>query len=758
MSGLKVLLLGSGAREHAMAEAILASARIEELVAAPGNAGFNCRCIDLDIANPALVVATAMAEEIDLVVVGPEVPLMAGVADALATAEIACFGPTAEAAMLEGSKSFTREFAQAHNIPGPIWKRFTNSKDAIAWYREFGKEVVVKADGLAAGKGVIVPESREETLEAIVELLDNKTLGEAGATILLEERLVGEEISVFAVSDGTEFALLSTAQDHKRVGEGDVGPNTGGMGAFAPVPGASKYEAEIIEKFIKPVVDGMAAADTPYVGVIYAGLMLCDDGPRLIEYNCRFGDPEAQVIIPLIQSDFLDLIEAVAKGTLRSYELDIASDSYSAGVVLASKGYPVKPKLGAELVDPVCRVGQKVYYAGVAQDGNSLRSAGGRIATATAIAATLPEAIEGCYEVIDQMAGAEMFARQDIGFRHYERSSSAYERAGVSIDAGAETTRRIASAVKSTHTEAVVGSLGGFGGVLDVSNLSDLDQPVLVASTDGVGTKTLLAEQMNMWEGIGSDIVNHCINDVLVQGAKPLFFMDTVASAKLDPEVVGRVVDGMAESCRQANCVLLGGETAEMGDLLTHGGVDVSGTLVGAAAGTKLLPTPNIKPGHLLVGLASSGLHTNGYTLARKVVSGVDLNGALPGGTDISIGEALLAPHRSYLQSLERVLETVDGLAHITGGGFIENLPRVLPEGCGAVVNTSSWEVPALFNYLVSVSGISQDEAYRVFNMGVGMVAIVDPAKFSDFESGVDEDIKVIGEVTSSPGVELNHD
>lgn len=334
-------------------------------------------------------------------------------------------------------------------------------------------------------------------------------------------------------------------------------------------------------------------------------------------------------------------------------------------------------------------------------------------------------------------------------------ANNAYAQAGVSLRSGAATTKRISAAVKSTHDERVVSGLGSFGGVFALSDLATMNEPLLVATTDGVGTKTVIAEQLDRWEGCGADIVNHGINDVLVQGARPLFFLDTVASAILDPEIVGRVVDGMAEACREAGCVLLGGETAEMPDVLTAGSVDIAGTMVGVVERADLLPRAGIKPGHHLVGLASSGLHTNGYSLARKVVAEMDLEDRLPGGVGESIGDALLAVHRSYLEPLRAALADglVDALAHITGGGLIDNLPRILPDGMGANIDTTAWTQPALFKFLIARSGLTYTEAHQVLNCGIGMVAVVAPDHLVSFTAAVAEDVFVIGEVIDHDGI-----
>ncbi|MDH4077197.1 MAG: phosphoribosylformylglycinamidine cyclo-ligase, partial [Acidimicrobiia bacterium] len=399
-------------------------------------------------------------------------------------------------------------------------------------------------------------------------------------------------------------------------------------------------------------------------------------------------------------------------------------------------------------------------HAGTRMEGDQLVSTGGRVLSVVATGADLAQALDRAYSVVDQITGNGLFARSDIGWRHAPRPArkkSAYAEAGVSFDAGLAAHNRLAQAVKTTHDERVVAGHGSFGGVFDVSALSKLRSPLLVASTDGVGTKTLITRELGRWEDCGADIVNHCINDVLVQGARPLFFLDSLGSAVLDPEVVGRIVDGMAAACREAECVLLGGETAEMPDMFNAGSVDVIGTMVGYVDRPNLLPTDAIAPGHKLVGLASSGLHTNGYSLARKVFSGMDLTEPLPGGTGETIGDALLAVHRSYLKPLSAALEAglIDGMAHITGGGFVDNIPRVLPPGCGAAIDSSAWRRPVLFNYLISRSGMTDDEAHRVLNCGIGMVLVVAPDQVDELQAAIPEPTWVIGEVTLGRSVSI---
>ncbi len=336
-----------------------------------------------------------------------------------------------------------------------------------------------------------------------------------------------------------------------------------------------------------------------------------------------------------------------------------------------------------------------------------------------------------------------------------ETAEDAYAAAGVSFSAGDEAIEQIADAVKETHNDRVVAGVGSFGGVFDIANMG-MDQPLLVSSTDTCGTKTVLAAELNMWEGIGADITNHGVNDVLVQGARPLFMLDTISAGQLDPDIVGVVVRSMAAACKENGCVLLGGETAEVPDLIVPGGVDVAGTMVGAVDRKDLLPSPDIAAGDVLVGLESNGLHTNGYSLARKLGASHGFENPVP-GSDVPLGEALLAPHRSYLAPLTHALDAglIKSLAHLTGGGFPDNIPRCLPPGLGAHVDTSTWETPPLFQWLQAEAGVGMVEAHRIWNMGIGMVAIVAPEDVEAFRTAVPEATYIVGSVTDSEGVTL---
>ncbi len=330
---------------------------------------------------------------------------------------------------------------------------------------------------------------------------------------------------------------------------------------------------------------------------------------------------------------------------------------------------------------------------------------------------------------------------------------NAYAQAGVDIDAGNRATKLMAQAVRSTYGAEVLAGIGAFGGLYDAAALKAMDAPVLVASTDGVGTKTKVAARLNRWDSIGQDLVNHCVNDILVQGARPLFFLDYVASSRLLPEQIASIVGGVAAACREVGCALLGGETAEMPGVYEAGEIDLAGTIIGVVERGKIIDGSAIQPGDALLALPASGLHTNGFSLARRVLADLDWNEPLPelGGT---IGDALLALHRAYLDPVQRLWGAgiaIRGMAHITGGGVIDNLPRILPGGTGARIQRGAWTEPPIFGLIQEVGAVSDDEMFRVFNMGLGMILVVSSEQAAAAQAVVAEAARV-GEIVAGDG------
>ncbi|NNM72957.1 phosphoribosylamine--glycine ligase [Enterovirga aerilata] len=423
---MNILLIGSGGREHALARAIQASPLCTRLVTAPGNPGTAQHGTNaaIDVADHAAVIELCRREAIDFVVVGPEAPLVAGIVDALSAAGIRAFGPSRAAAQLEGSKAFTKELAREFGIPTAGFARFTDAAAAKRYVRQEGAPIVVKADGLAAGKGVVVAATVEEA-EAAVEAMLGGSLGEAGAEVVIEECLVGEEASFFALCDGGHAVPLGTAQDHKRAFDGDQGPNTGGMGAYSPAPVLTPaLEAEVMETIIRPTLDGMRERGTPFTGILYAGLMITAEGPKLIEYNVRLGDPEAQVILPRMRTDILAAMVAAADGVLDEVEISW-SDFAALTVVMAAKGYPGAVEKGSAIrgvEDANRRDLVTVFHAGTALRGEELVANGGRVLAVTALAPTIAEAQAKAYEAVRAIDWPAGFYRTDIGRRAVEHS------------------------------------------------------------------------------------------------------------------------------------------------------------------------------------------------------------------------------------------------------------------------------------------------------------------------------------------------
>jgi phosphoribosylamine--glycine ligase len=428
---MRILVVGGGGREHALCWAIAASPLCDKLYCAPGNAGIaqEAECVAIGAEDVDALVAFATGNAIDLVVVGPEAPLVLGLVDRLDAAGIKAFGPRANAAMLEGSKGFMKDLCARYGIPTAAYARFDDAEAARAYIREQGAPIVVKADGLAAGKGVTVAQTVDEALAAVDQAMGDKAFGDAGAELVIEAFMDGEELSFFALVDGRTALPLAGAQDHKAVGDGDTGPNTGGMGAYSPAPSLTpELEAEVMARIVGPTVEGMAADGCPYTGVLYAGLMLTSEGPKLLEYNVRFGDPECQVLMMRLRSDIVPALVAACDGTLKSFDLRWSGDS-ALTVVLAANGYPGSYAKGSEIggLDAAAATGAMVFHAGTVAEGDRVLANGGRVLNVTARGATITQAQANAYRAVDAIDWPDGFCRSDIGWRTVARETQSSE-------------------------------------------------------------------------------------------------------------------------------------------------------------------------------------------------------------------------------------------------------------------------------------------------------------------------------------------
>jgi phosphoribosylamine--glycine ligase/phosphoribosylformylglycinamidine cyclo-ligase len=680
---------------------------------------------------------------------------VAGIEGFFRAVGIRCFGPSKAAARMEGSKAFSKDFMQRHGIPTAAFRNFQEYEPAREYLDSVNHNVVIKADGLAAGKGVIIPTTKEEAHDALKKIMVAREFGSAGSQVVIEEFLEGEELSVLSFSDGYTIRSLPPAQDHKRAFDGDQGPNTGGMGCYAPTRVASKeLIAQIDREIVQPTVDSMRREGMPFVGMLFTGLMITENGPKVLEYNVRGGDPETETLLPLL-SDDTDLAKVMLACTehwLDGVELKVES-KFAATVVACAEGYPdTYAKNRPITVHKMPQDNTFVFHAGTSRrDDKQVLTTGGRVIACTATAVTLEEAVANAYKGMDKIKFPGMHFRRDIAHRAFKRKDQdnkahlspeqmTYASAGVSIDAGNNLVSRIKPFVKSTSRPGADAIIGGFGGGFELARAGyDAKSPMIIGAIDGVGTKLKIAHAMNVHDTVGIDLVAMNVNDLVVQGAEPLMFLDCYTCSILDVDIATAFVRGVCEGCRISRCALVGGETAEMPGLLSGTEYDAVGAAIGALdipGGKRILPdTESMVAGDVLLGLASNGVHSNGFSLVRRIVekSHLSLSDSAPWDVQTTVGRSLLTPTRIYVVSLLQAVQRdlVKGMAHITGGGLVENVPRTLPTHLAAEIDASAWTRPAVFDWLQRAGNVSDEEMSRAFNNGLGMVLVV-----SDVASG----------------------
>ncbi|KAH9898153.1 aminoimidazole ribonucleotide synthetase [Cubamyces lactineus] len=775
MSALRILVIGSGGREHALAWKLSQSPNVDRIFVCPGNGGTALESkttnVNLSASDFPALVDFALKNEVSLVLPGPEQPLVDGIETFFRKVGIPVFGPTALAARMEGSKAFSKAFMDRHEIPTAKFKVFQSSEvdQAIEYVRTCGFKVVLKASGLAAGKGVLLPETVDEAIAGLKEIMVDNVFGAAGQEVVVEELLTGPEVSVLAFSDGYTVTPLPAAQDHKRIGEGDTGPNTGGMGAYAPAPVATPdIMARITKEVLQPTITGMRKEGFPFVGMLFTGLMITENGPKVLEYNVRFGDPETEALVLLLdpETDLASILLACAERRLDSVNVK-TRQGYGVSVVLASQGYPGSYAKGKEITIGQMPQDVVAFHAGTSAVGGKVVTSGGRVLVVSAYAPTLQGALDAAYAGVANINFEGKVFRRDIAHRALKAKPTTgltYAQAGVSVDAGNALVEAIKPYVRATRRPGADAEIGGFGGVFDLKATGYKD-PVLVSGTDGVGTKLRVAMDVGLHDFVGIDLVAMSVNDLLVQGAEPLYFLDYFACSKLDVATAARVVKGIADGCVQAGCALIGGETAEMPSMYHGDDYDLAGFAVGAVERDLILPQPTIAPGDVLLGLPSSGLHSNGFSLVRKVValSGLSYSDPCPWDASLTLGRALLEPTRIYIKSVLPAAQAglLKGMSHITGGGFVENIPRVLPKGMGCFIDASTWELPPVFRLLMQHGGVEPLEMARTFNNGLGMVLVVAPDMASRaieaLQNAGEKNVYRIGEVTAQSGVEMRN-
>ena len=744
MGELSILLIGDGGREHALAWKLSQSVQVKAIYAVPGNGG-TASC--LKVTNVSTVsssdfprlVQFAVDNAIDLVVPGPEAPLVNGIEDIFKRAGIPCFGPSQAAARLEGSKSYSKTFMMKYGIPTASFANFTEFDAATEYLERINHNVVIKASGLAAGKGVIIPESKDEARQALKRIMVDKEFGNAGSEVVIEEYLTGDELSILTFCDGYSMCSLPMAQDHKRIYDGDQGPNTGGMGCYAPTNIATAELARVVdEQVLKPTLAGMRKEKSPFRGLLFTGLMITSSGPKVLEYNVRFGDPETQTLLPLMSpdTDLAEIMLACVNGYLDGCEIRLQK-KYCTTVVLAAGGYPGSYKKDVPMNVSKAPEGSTIFHAGTKLDKDSLRSTGGRVIAVSSLGGSLKSAVNAAYAALDlgviQFDG--MFYRKDIAHRAFRQRATpgmTYAQSGVDITAGNDFVEKIKKAVASTKRPGAEAEIGGFGGEVDLSQCGYPGAPIIVGAIDGVGTKLAVAQIMKRHDTVGIDLVAMNVNDLVVQGATPLMFLDYYGCSKLQPSIASSFVQGVAKGCQQAGCALVGGETAEMPGMYQGDDYDAAGCAIGTVTHEDKLPRmSSMVPGDILLGLSSSGVHSNGFSLVRRIVqrSGLAYSDPAPWDPKQLLGEALLTPTEIYVKSLLPTLGEIKGLAHITGGGLLENVPRMLPDRLAAEIEFGSWTVPPVFEWLRTTGDVTGKEMLRTFNCGIGMVIAVDGNK-----------------------------
>ena len=801
---VNILIIGNGGREHAIAMALLrypsSIVKIMDIhlyyYGTHPNPGLDFLTQTFILRNIDCVDYSDLMESIslyriDMAIIGPEAYLADGVVDLLHTVGVKCIGPTKLLSQLETSKIFTRIHIKNHSQLrkyNPDFTVFNPANDNTRWVGEREKYIlslldsyekayggyVVKADGLCGGKGVLV--SGDHLSNTGQALSHCSNLIKQGKNFIIEQKLLGKEFSLMSFSDGNCIKSMPVIQDFKRVYEGDKGPNTGGMGSisyknfmmdFLNTSDISEAH-KINETIIKSIQE---TTKQKYIGIIYGSFIKIDDqngqydtNIKIIEYNCRFGDPECINALSLLKTNLYDIFSHMSQGTLNTCPI-FYSREFTVCRYLVPDGYPNNPVKDKEVTITCKRnlhknfiLNNNIIFASISPSSFAIYSDksvfkmylnGSRTIAIIGKGDSFSSAINQI-EKTSALISGPLFSRTDIGTgmdniqkNKNDKSNNvtksndvfSYANSGVDIDKGNEVVQNIQSYVQSTYNDASrFDNYGDFGGMFRFRPSSD---SVLVSSTDGVGTKSILAEYILGDEGLynlGKDLVNHCVNDILVKGARPLFFLDYFASSKLKPKQVELFVKGASEACKDVDCVLIGGETAEMPGVYREGRVDLVGTIVGEVKEQSIIDgKKNIKKGDILIGLRSSGPHTNGYSFIRSLLNAGKID------EDFCRNMGLLNPHRCYYKDIQKIIQLpvqpslepeqniIHALCHITGGGLIDNPKRVLPPNMEIQWNWKDYNMGSCFTKLQEVSGIDDMEMRRIFNCGIGIIIFISP-------------------------------
>ncbi|TRZ10499.1 hypothetical protein HGM15179_016612 [Zosterops borbonicus] len=715
----RVLVIGSGGREHALAWKLAQSSHIKHVFVAPGNAGtadngkiFNSAVL---VSNHTIVTQFCKDHNIGLVLVGPEALLAAGIADDLRAAGLCCFGPCARAARVASHSSSSRAFLQRHGLPTARWRAFSSPQEACRFITSTDFPArVVRAQRPAARTEVTIAASKEEACRAVQEIMQDRMFGDM---VVIEELLQGEELSCSCFTDGVTVVSMPPAQPHKRLQDGDRGPTTAGMGSYCPVPQVPEALLEQIRDILQHIVDSLRQEGAAYVGVLQASLMLTKEGVKILNFKCQFGDPQCQVILPLLENDFYEVIQAAIDGKLCSC-MPVWSENRSAVcVVMASPGYPGDSDKGMEVTGilQAQELGLQVFHGGTALKDGRVVTTGGRVLSITAVRQDLMEAVREANRGVATIHFQGATFRRDIGLRGLQLLQQP-----LYVSTGPEPSPD----VPSCRSEG-----GGFAAFFDLK-ASGYDDPILVSQTKGLGPKLQVAQICKRHDTIGQDLVALCVNDLLAQGAEPLFFLSHLTCGKLDAEVLETIKEGIAEACRSAGCAFLGEEVTEVAAPCPPGHCDLAGFVVGAMERGQRLPgLQRAQDGDALLGLGCPGIPGPAFGIVRRILltSSLHCSSPAPGSCGHStLGDVLLTPGRMFSPALLPVLRSghVKGFAP-TAQGLLGGISRVLPEHVNAVLDALSWKIPEIFCWLYKEGNLSAEEMAQTFPCGIGAVLVV---------------------------------